>query len=292
MNLPDPGIYHDVPDGEYHAWPYASKSQLWRIHEMPGNLATVEQARAWLAHKADSYALVFGRAFDDYVCCPDVGVWAARYAVGPTKTPDTKAWLKTQQDAPNVALLTEDDYAAIPKMVESMLMHPVVGPLFTGEGVWQASIVWDDPATGTRCKGRVDRWATWRGTDNGPTRPVHVDIKTTRNADPRVFPYDAKRFGYHVQAAHYLDGADVIRHAARDFVFVAVDKKPMPECPEYHRVELFRYVEPDIEAALRIRDELLIEWRQIQDGTWKPTRQHAHRLWVPQAQEKEYGDAQ
>jgi hypothetical protein len=78
----------------------------------------------------------------------------------------------------------------------------------------EVCLVWDDPETGLRCKARLD--AIW------PDRPVIVDVKTT--ADACEFSRSICRYGYHRQAAFYIDGATaVLGAAAYSFNVIALE---------------------------------------------------------------------
>ena len=61
-----------------------------------------------------------------------------------------------------------------------------------------------------------------------PSKKIVVDLKTTTDARPGAFSQSVARLGYHVQAAHYLDGVNAVRGdgAAEQFVFLAVEKDP------------------------------------------------------------------
>lgn len=287
----EPGIYEQdvLPDEAYHALPYASKSMLWKLHSAPANL-TLEQLRKYITHQpAEAYQLDYGRAFDDALS--NLKNFKDRYIIGPTKTAYTKAWVEQKAQNAGKVLITETDYLAIPNMIESIRNHPVAGPLIFGQGRWQVSIIWDDERTGVRCKGRIDRVTKWINPQLKIERVAHVDVKTARTADPTLFNYDARKYGYHVQAAHYSDGTQRLRPGHhRDFVFVVVEKEPLDFDPLLHRVEVFTVDEYDLETALRVRDALLEQWSAVQSGAWKPQPSNPHRLWLPKPLEEEYGD--
>ena len=274
----EPGIYLDgeVTDDVYFSLPYASKSQLWDVHRMPETVRTLEDARAYMAREKDSYALTLGRAFDDAVIDPDG--WREKYDTGPTKTPTAKAFIAAQE-ASDKPLLVETDFDLVDNMVKSMYAHDLAGDILRyDKRRFQVVVVWDDPATGIRCKGKIDMWSAYMG------RSVHVDFKTFSVKRPglpfaRAFGFESADYGYDVQAAHYLDGCGVIRPGhRRDFLIIAVNKKPEDWKPDMHAVHVARYPDHDIDAALRVRDELLCQWQSIKDGTWTPNPSRVHEL--------------
>jgi hypothetical protein len=93
-------------------------------------------------------------------------------------------------------------------MADAVRQHPYAAALLA-VGKAEQSFWWDDKATGQRCKCRPD-W--YQGT-------TIVDLKTCQDASPNAFARACATFGYHTQAAHYLNGT-----FAERFVFIAVEK--------------------------------------------------------------------
>ena len=71
------------------------------------------------------------------------------------------------------------------------------------EGQNEVTIQWECQETGLLCKARPDRIAV-RGV---------TDIKTTKDCTPDGFPYEAKRYGYWRQAAHYKEAVRMAKEA-------------------------------------------------------------------------------
>ena len=59
-----------------------------------------------------------------------------------------------------------------------------------------------------------------------PSLGLMIDLKTTADSTPGAFKWSAKKFNYHLQAAHYLDVANEIAGEEKytTFLFVAVEK--------------------------------------------------------------------
>lgn len=296
----EPGIHLDMPDEQYHALEYASKSKLWRLRNKPDNLSSVEEVRQWVNYPVEGkYALAFGRLFDDIMSNPDnPGLIREKYDEGPVNQKtgkgyggDTKTFQAAQSESEKT-LIVPEDFTLAANMVESLRHHPIAGPLVFGKGSWQVSMVWDDPASGVRCKGRVDRITEWVNPRERVRRVAHIDIKTARSVDKAIFDYDAKKLGYGLQAAHYLDGTQAVRpgNSHRDFVFVVVCKSELEAMPGRHEVIVCDYQAHHLETWLRVRDELLREWAEVERGTWKPRMDCVHELHNPYAIEHEYGD--
>jgi len=81
-------------------------------------------------------------------------------------------------------------------MADAAWSHGANAALLTG-GRAEETVTWTDAATGLDCKGRLD-YITPLGL---------VDLKSTRNIEPRRFLRDAASYGYHGQLAFYHDGA-------------------------------------------------------------------------------------
>ena len=100
----------------------------------------------------------------------------------------------------------------------SIRAHPIASQAFTG-GEAEATLTWEDPATGIPCKARPDYL------------PAHgrwlIDLKTAASANPRTWRDQAYRLGYHARAAWYLDGAaTVLGDRPEEYWFVIVEKEP------------------------------------------------------------------
>jgi hypothetical protein len=141
-------------------------------------------------------------------------------------------------------------------MRDAMASHPEARQLlFDADGVNERSIFWTDDETGLPLKCRPDRLLKAR---------IVVDIKTTDDVRPWAFSKDIDKYGYHKQAALYLDGvqehlAELVRIewflAGEDvqFVWVVASKQ------EPHEVAVYTLDEHDLnigreENRKRLRD--------------------------------------
>ena len=53
-----------------------------------------------------------------------------------------------------------------------------------------------------------------------------VDVKTTESVNPAAIARSIAKYGYHRQAAWYLDGQEAIGEPCEDFLFIFVEKTP------------------------------------------------------------------
>lgn len=98
---------------------------------------------------------------------------------------------------------------------------------------------WTDADSLVQCKGKADMVG----------RDFIADLKTTKDVDPRRFRYSCYDYGYHRQAAFYLDGFKKER-----FIFVCVEKKPP------YRIGIFDTSDEFIEQGREGYKELLHQY--------------------------------
>lgn len=207
-----PGTYYDLPNERYHALDAISSSGLNQLKRSPAHYL-----ESVLRPRKQTPALTFGSAFHTLVLEPER--FADEYVAEPinpaTKLPydgrtkigqEAKALLLDEH--PGATILSLDDMDALQRMADSIARHPEARDYFTG-GIAEASVLWDDPEHSVRCKVRPD-YA--QGADIR-------DLKTTTDARIEAFINSVLEYGYHTQAAMYLDGT-----GGRSFTFVAVEK--------------------------------------------------------------------
>ncbi len=114
-------------------------------------------------------------------------------------------------------ILKPDQYDTIQGILNSLSNHEQAAKLVSA-GHAEESMFWQDPETKIQCKARPDF-----------IREGHiiVDIKSTLDASYRSFQKDIANYGYHVQAALYLDGCSaVLDHNFDTFIIIACEKYP------------------------------------------------------------------
>ena len=206
---PEPGIYPDVPEDEYHAWDAMSQSWLGVL-----DTTTPKHFRHRRLHPpAPTAAMRFGTVLHTLLLSPfDFGT---RFAIAPNAKKNViagkKKWAAFEEALDGREPVTSADYRKASAMAKAIRAFGPADNLLTG-GQAEMSVVWDDDETGIRCKLRTDYWNS----------PLIVDVKTTLDANPDVFTRSLWNYGYHRQVAMYLDGMP----GADDFMFVAVEKTP------------------------------------------------------------------
>jgi len=221
MECPEPGIYESVPFAEYCRWPCVNNSSLSPLLRSPAHYRAAMDNRV----ESSSDALRFGRFLHDSTLDPSVV--DKYYAIEPDLTHgiDAKvpratklyreryaAFLETIGDR---ELVSHEWYSATQQMLRSLYMHELSRAWLTMPGECEVSVIWDDAATGIRCKARFDRWC--RG------EPLVCDLKTTM--DVTRFNESIGRFRYHRQAAFYVDAANTLTGKAHAFGLIAIEKE-------------------------------------------------------------------
>ena len=85
---------------------------------------------------------------------------------------------------------------------------------------------------------------------------IAIDLKIMLSANPYAFMSSVKKFGYHMQAAWYLDGLKAITGDDYDFLFVVCEKS------NPHNVQTYRLSEKDLEKG---RDDIRATVKKYQE---------------------------
>lgn len=129
----------------------------------------------------------------------------------------TKAWDAFEAANVGKTILSQKDYDEAERMARAVRSDPAARRYVAEGGHNECVLYWRDPHSGLACKGRTDRITE---VDGGA---VIVDLKGTKDATPKWFGRDAATFLYHMQAAFYADGYEVITMRPARYVVVAVE---------------------------------------------------------------------
>lgn len=257
---PKPGIYPKATFEEYCSWDAAnshllnvfSKTAAHVRHEMLSGEGERSRAKdlGWLVH----LAVLEPERFEREIAVPpklrkqgkrNLEIWAQWEADNAGKLPVTQAIL-------DKALAMRD----------AVLAHETAGEFFRSQGHAELSVAWEERQAGVLCKARLDklgRIGTW---------PILGDLKTAADAGRRAFESAIYRFGYHVQAAHYLAGVEAVApvpagNPYRRFVFFVV------ESDEPYAVACYEPDDLALAAGERSRQAYLRRWREcVETDRW------------------------
>ena len=180
----------------------------------------------------DSDVMLRGRAVHTRVYEPEL--FRSAYAVWEDRRAG-KFWeaFEAKAHAAGQEVLTAKLHQEVIELAEAIRRDPMAAPYLTG-GKREQSLLFDQvrPQMGglegyTRpCKARLDY-----------VRPdCIVDLKTTRNAEPRAFGAQANALLYYAQAAFYVDGLALATGTPRrPYVIIAVEAAP-PYVVQVYRV--------------------------------------------------------
>jgi hypothetical protein len=210
-----PGLY-DIPESAYHADPVpgGSMSSTQARHILsPGCPAIVDYERTHPTHRdvfdvgTAAHKLVLGKGGELREIPADD--WRGK----PAKE------ARDQARAEGATALLSKDMRAVEAMAGAVLQHPTAGRLFTPGGFLpERSIFWQ--TDGVWCRAMCDALIL------DSVRPLVVDLKTAPSVDLPHIRKAIANFGYHQQAAHYLEGVESLGFDEVGFLFVFVAKEP------------------------------------------------------------------
>ena len=205
-----------MTEQEYRNHPGVNKSTLWEIRKSPKHYK-------WLLEHPteDTQALKMGRLI--HMCVLESQKLKESYIVAPDvdkRTKDGKAaWAEFLEQAGDREIITMDEFSEAESISRSVWKDAY--KLLEG-ALAEVVMFWDDPRTGIGCKCRVDAMMEL------DDRFIMVDLKTCADASTGAFVRDALKYGYHVQAAHYMNGAkanNLNKGKPIEWWFIAVEKK-------------------------------------------------------------------
>lgn len=154
-------------------------------------------------------------------------------------------------DNPGKIILSHADAETVGAMALSLKQHSTAMRLLRICEEKEKSVFWTE--RGMEFKGRFD----------GICSLGVVDLKTTGSADVAHFERSVYRYGYHIQAAHYLVGAAANSLPCENFYIVAVENEP-PYC-----VSVFQLDHEAIETGEKERQRLIKLYEEcLMSGKW------------------------
>jgi hypothetical protein len=235
MTLPV-GLHQEIPFAEYLSIQAVSKSLLLTLRKTPAHCLAAAQA-----DDTSTPSQRLGSLAHTLILEPDQ--YAARYAVGPDARGNSHAWkdFVTQAERAGLIPIRQAERVAAQAMADAFWRKPVIHALLATPGPVESSMLWEDALVGL-CKGRPDKIIPG----------MVIDLKTTRDLSDRALARTIYDYGYHIQARHYLDGAEALGLDAERFVIVWAESVPpheiratefLPGCDwlELAEVELTEY---------------------------------------------------
>ena len=256
---PKPGFYQGVDFDTYASWAAANASTLKGFARTPahveherqtGGKQTKAKELGWLLHLS-----VFEpeRFASEVVVAPEI---ARRTKKG------RAIWASFEAEHPGAYIVDVDTRSRISGMAKALASHPTASEFLSGDGFNELSIVWKERETRMLCKARIDRVA------NINDWPTVGDAKSAEDASRPAFERSVARFGYHVSAAHYLDGLETLKpvpsgNPFRRFMWLAVESSP-PHCAAVYEIS-----DEALAQGLEDRNRYLRKWKECtESGEW------------------------
>ena len=268
--------FHDVEEGAYHAFKEAtSQSGLKGFKRSPAH-AKMEMEKISEA----TASMILGTAVHCSTLEPKA--FDSRYVAAPkfdrrTTAGKEAAALFDIQNKGKIAL-SPDDFETVKAMTKAIKNHEIAAKLTTG--IVEKAAFWIDEETGILCKCKPDAMIIEEG--------VILDLKTTcDDATEKDFCRSVANYGYHVQAAFYLEG---IKEACRQsvglqspglqslnrFVFLVAEKNAP------HGVALFELEHFDLERGRETFRKYLQELAMCRmENHWPSYRQGIQTVQLP-----------
>ena len=202
------GILIDLPDSDYFADPAINCSGLKIIaQKTPLHFKSKQEEP-----REETPALIIGSAVHCLTLEPDL--FNVRYVIAPKIDKRTKAGKEQWADleATGRIVLSEDDAEKIQAIANAVRTHKTASKLIT-VGFAEVSVFTQIDGTPAKCK-----------CDYLRENVAIIDLKTTEDASKNGFMKSVIKYGYHQQAAWYLDCLKAIGKPVGVFVFIVVEK--------------------------------------------------------------------
>ena len=195
------GVWFDSTDDEYHSDKVAaSASSLKLMNRSPAHLKASRDTK----QNTSTAAMEFGTALHCAVLEPFE--FGQRYCVydGVGKTKAAKEYKEFVAQNPCLRVITKGEEQRITDCASQARNTSVIrssANCFTMQdlvqmGATERVYYWADEETGLTCKARMDL----------TIENIVIDLKTAQDARQQKFKYDAEKYGYHIQAAFYIEG--------------------------------------------------------------------------------------
>ncbi len=214
--------------------------------------------------RPDTSSMMLGRATHSHILEPtqfynEYTVWNGK------GTRASKAYKEFAAENEGKEILTPAEMAKIAAMGQAVRSHPIAS-LMLQNGTPEVSIQWTDPDTGLRCKGRPD-WVS---------KDAVVDLKTTADLSPHMFERQAFNLSYHMAAAFYSDGLNLVHGLSLPFYIAAVQSTAP------HDVIVYKVPEKVLTAGRVAYRGLLVRVSECEAaGRWPGMADEVQQLTLP-----------
>ena len=275
--LPKDGIHEGVPFDEYHAWKAVGNSSVLRRMRRSALYTKAMEGRPDEESTADQ---VIGQAVHALVLEPDR--YAERF-VELTRCAAIRAKDGQRCENPGTKIgadgecfcgvhgkgvsssdariaLTEDQVNRADAMANAVVQDDEARKILARCTTREVSLLWTDPATGLRCKGRADLWAA------DPFDAYLWELKKSARAHPTAFPREILTRGYHSQLAWYDTGARVLGFTPSSVGLIVVHDAAKDDV---HEVGTYDLIADALELGREVNRRALDEYAAcVREGKW------------------------
>ena len=200
-----------MTEQEYRAAEGVNKSTLWNLRKSPAHYKYYLENQ-----REDTAAFAFGRAVHSAILTP--AAFKRDFAIIPEGIDRrTKAGKEEYQSFLDAAagkeIISAQDAETVKAIVRAFKKNKDAVQLLKGTKR-EKPLFWTDD-NGILCKCRIDAYKAG----------LIVDLKTAQDAETETFTKESLRYGYDVQAAHYLDAYQHKESAIRpEWYFIVIEK--------------------------------------------------------------------
>ena len=126
-----------------------------------------------------------------------------------------------EADAMGLTILKHDDAIEVEAMAEALRRNAFAAAALTN-GTPEVTLAWIDKETGVWCRARPDFLPH--------KRRIIPELKTANDGSPEGFSRAIGTYGYHIAAAHYMEGIEAVYgERPANWLHVVIEKEP-PYC--------------------------------------------------------------
>ena len=278
--LPASGIHHGVSFADYTAWPAINFSTLKAIRGTPS------KCKWEMEHpKAQTPAMILGSAL--HIATLEPARFEAMFHICPPCDRRTKEGKETYAQeslkAEGKIMIRKggDDsdkgamgeVESVRGMAAAIHAHKIASALVNGKGQNEVSLLFKDEETGLMCKARLDRCIEHYELLQCP---LIVELKSCRDADDWGFGKDCNSRAYHIQAASYCHGYQVITGKRPAHAFIAVENFPP------HDLKVHMLDDAAMQSGLLSYRSMLNRYAQcVKSGNWPGYDEKVNTLELP-----------
>lgn len=243
MEISEPCIIRGMPNEIYHKMPALSNSGLKTLIDCPakyyykylsGECENKEKPSYKIGKACHMYLLEGREAFEKVYWHNPFSEYTKEALISHIQavygaSADIKKWLKPdlmtyilekENIIPGQIHLTKSELNQIVTMAKAIRNHTQANNALSQNGESELSLFWQDEITGVWLKCRPDFLPY--DCKNVP------DFKTADSANPRIFPSNFLKYGYHIQSAMYRMGIKAVCGIDVENFFFLVQEKEAP----------------------------------------------------------------